>query len=167
MCFLWQSEIYLWYFLPGTACFYSGAFSCRPSVSPEPSAARMSLLILWLSPTGYCCRERQNSLFVLEYASSRVWFLYRNYYRLKERQLWDRGFHRNSSLQVAWVFDLVWSKTRMRCGLLYYLWLLGCVLIQSTRTHTISYVCTWGLLLLIFHWNTYFCLLYTSPSPRD
>ena len=33
-----------------------GAF-CRPSVSPEPSAARMPLLILWLSPTGYCCRE--------------------------------------------------------------------------------------------------------------
>ena len=53
-----------------------GAFSCRPSVSPEPPAARMPLSILWLSSTGYCCRERQNSLFVLEYASSRVWFLY-------------------------------------------------------------------------------------------
>ena len=35
-----------------------GAFSCRPSVSPEPSVARMAILILlWLSPTGYCCRE--------------------------------------------------------------------------------------------------------------
>ena len=54
------------------------AFSCRPSVSSEPFAARMPLLILWLSPTGYCCRERQNSLFVLEYMSSRVWFLYSN-----------------------------------------------------------------------------------------
>ena len=53
-----------------------GAFSCRPSVSPEPYAARMPLLILWLSPTGYCCRERQNSLFDLEYTSSRVWFLW-------------------------------------------------------------------------------------------
>ena len=52
-----------------------GAFSCRPSVSPEPSAARMPLLILWLSPTTYCCRERQNSLSVLEYTSSRVSFL--------------------------------------------------------------------------------------------
>ena len=54
-----------------------GAFSYRPSVSPEPSAARMPLLILWLSPTGYsyCCRETQNSLFVLEYTGSRVWFL--------------------------------------------------------------------------------------------
>ena len=51
-----------------------GAFSYRPSVSPEPSAGRMPLLILWLSPTGYCCRERQNSSFVLEYTSSRVWF---------------------------------------------------------------------------------------------
>ena len=29
-----------------------GAFSCRPSVSPETSAARMPLLIMWLSPTG-------------------------------------------------------------------------------------------------------------------
>ena len=28
-----------------------GAFSCRPSGSPEPSAARMPLMILWLSPT--------------------------------------------------------------------------------------------------------------------
>ena len=43
------------------------AFSCRPSVSPELSAARMPWLILWLSLKGYCCRERQNSLFVLEY----------------------------------------------------------------------------------------------------
>ena len=43
-----------------------GAFSRRPSVSPEPSAARMALLILWLSPAGYCCGERHNSLFVLE-----------------------------------------------------------------------------------------------------
>ena len=56
-----------------------GAFSCRPSVSPEPSVARMLLLILWLSPTGYCSRERQNSLFGLEYTSSRVWFLYSLY----------------------------------------------------------------------------------------
>ena len=48
-----------------------GDFSCSPSVSPKPSAARMPLLILWLSPTGYCRRERQkNSLFVLEYTSS-------------------------------------------------------------------------------------------------
>ena len=36
-----------------------GVCSCRPSVSPEPSAARMPLLLLWLSPTGYCCRERE------------------------------------------------------------------------------------------------------------
>ena len=53
-----------------------GAFSCRPSVPPEPSAARMPWLILWLSPTGYCSGERHNnSLFVLECTSSRVWFL--------------------------------------------------------------------------------------------
>ena len=53
-----------------------GTFSFRPSVSPEPSAARMPLLILWLSPAGYRCRERQKSIFVLEYyTSSRAWFL--------------------------------------------------------------------------------------------
>ena len=45
-----------------------GSFSCRPSVSPEPPAARMPL-ILWLSPTRYCCRERENSLFVLKYTA--------------------------------------------------------------------------------------------------
>ena len=43
-----------------------GAFSCRPSMSPEPSSARMPFVILWLSPTGFCCRKRHNSLFVLE-----------------------------------------------------------------------------------------------------
>ena len=60
-----------------------GAFSYRPSVSPEPSASYMPLLILWLSPAGYCHRERQNSLLVLEYTSSRVWFLYSNYCKIK------------------------------------------------------------------------------------
>ena len=75
MCFLWQHDFFLWY-LPGTACLYSGPSPVRrPGVSPEPSAARMPLLILWLLPTEYCCRERQNSLFVLQYTSSRVWFL--------------------------------------------------------------------------------------------
>ena len=49
----------------------------RPSVSAEPPAARMPLLIVWLSPIGYCCRERQNAVFVLEYTSSRVWFPYK------------------------------------------------------------------------------------------
>ena len=55
-----------------------GAFSCRRSVCPEPSAARMPLMTLWLSPTGYC--SLQNSLFVLVYANSRVWFLYSDYF---------------------------------------------------------------------------------------
>ena len=96
-------------------------FSCRPSVSPEPSAARMPLLILWLSPTGYCGRERQNSLFVLAYTSSCAWFLYSNYYLIKKRQLWDGGLYRKL-IFASWAgyFDLVWRKTRMRCGLLYY-----------------------------------------------
>ena len=44
-----------------------GAFSwtCTPisSASLEPSAVRMLLLILWLLPTGCCCRERLTSFF--------------------------------------------------------------------------------------------------------
>ena len=92
-----------------------GAFSCRPSVSPEPSAARMPLLMLWLSPTGSCCRERQNSIFVLEYTSRHVWFLYRNYYTIKKRQLWDRGCHRNSSLQAAWDTPILY-EAKQGCG---------------------------------------------------
>ena len=112
MCFLWHHEIYLWYFLPGTACLsLLGAFCCRPSASPEPSAARMRLLMLWLSPTGYCCRERHNSLFVLEYASSRVWF----FSKIKKRQLWDRGFHRNSYLQAAWDTSILY-EAKQGCG---------------------------------------------------
>ena len=133
-----------------------GAFSCRPSVSPEPSAARMPLLILWLSLTGYCCRERQNSLFVLEYTSSRVWFLYSNYYKIKKRQLWDRGFHRNSSLQAAWDNSILY-EAKQGCGV------VSCTTFgmraepkYSYSYDIILYVCTWGLLLLIFHRNTYF-----------
>ena len=52
-----------------------GAFSCSPSVSPESPAARMPILTSWLSSTGYYCRERDNSLLVLEYTTSRVWLL--------------------------------------------------------------------------------------------
>ena len=96
-----------------------GAFSCRPSVSPEPSAARMPLLMLWLSPTGYCCRERQNPLFVFEYTSSRVWFLYSNYYKRNtniSREIEDfvithlcklRGILRSCLKQNK---DVVWSR---------------------------------------------------------
>ena len=116
MCFLWQHEIYLWYFLPGTYRMpLLGAFSCRPSVSPGPSVARMPLVILWLSPTGYCCKERQNSLFVLEYTSSRVWFIYSNHYKIKKRQMWDRGFHRNSSLQATWDTSILY-EAKQGCG---------------------------------------------------
>ena len=89
-----------------------GAFSCKPSVSPEPSAARMLLLILCLSPTGYCCRERHKSLFVLGYTDSRVWFLY---YKIRKRQLWDRGFNRNSSLQAARDTSILY-EAKQGCG---------------------------------------------------
>ena len=94
-----------------------GAFSCRPTVSPEPSAARMPLLILWLSPTGYCRRERHNSLFVIEYTSSRVWFLYSNYYKIKNISCKIEDFIETSLCKLRGILrscmkqnkDAVWS----------------------------------------------------------
>ena len=108
---------FTWYRMP-----LLGAFSCRPSVSPEPSAARMPLLILWLLPTGYRCRERQNSSFVPEYTSSRVWFLYSNCYKNKNKNSAVRSRISSKLVFASCVgyFDLVWIKTRMRCGILYY-----------------------------------------------
>ena len=103
-----------------------GAFSCRPSVCPQPSAARMPLLTLWLSPTGYGCRERHNSLFVLEYTSSRVWFLYSNCYTVKKRQLRDRRFHRNAFSQAAWDTSILYEANQ-GCGV------ISCTLVTGGR----------------------------------
>ena len=121
-----------------------GAFSCRRSVSPEPSAARMPLLIFWLPPTGYCCRERQNSLFVLEYTSSRVWFLYTCIAIInKKGQLWDRGFHRNSSLQAVWDTSVLYEAKQ------------GCGVVSCT---TFSYwgAC-WSKVLVLIWYHMYVC----------
>ena len=35
-----------------------------------------------------------------------------------------------------------------------------------TYVHMISYICTWGLLLLVFHWNTYFIFLVGTSVPN-
>ena len=129
------------------------AFSCRPSVSPEPSAARMPLLILWLSPTAYCCRERQNSLFVLEYTSSRVWFLYSSYCKIIETSaLRSRISSKLIFARCLGYFDPVWTNKDAVWSLVLLLYFLvaGCVLIQNARTQIISYVCTWRLLLWFF-----------------
>ena len=141
-----------------------GAFSCRPTVSPESSAARMPLLILWLSPTRYCCRERHNSLFVLEHTSSRVGFssnMRRKLVGLRRMILvficifyatrTTRYFSR-----VWYVHTRTLYEAKQGCGVVSCTTFSYCVLIQSNRTHMTSYVCTWGLLLLIFHGKTYF-----------
>ena len=48
-----------------------GAVSCRPSGSPEASVGVNDIVAF--THAGYCVRERYSSLFVLDYASSRVW----------------------------------------------------------------------------------------------
>ena len=134
-----------------------GAFSCRPMVSPEASAARMPSLILWLSPTGYCCREKQNSSVVLEYTSSRVWFE-------KTSAVRWRISSKLIFASCVGYFRLVWSKTRMRCGILHYVYLLGCVLNQSTRTHMYVEDCYFRLFVEIFHFvvGTWYSVVGTT-----
>ena len=140
MCFLWQHEIYLWY-LPGTACLYSGP-------SPVDLACLRNHLLhacrYWYCgchPQDTSCRERRNSLFVFEYTSSRVWFLQNNCYKIKSRQLWDRAFHRNSSLQAAWDTSIFYQAKQ------------GCGVISCT---TFSYwgAC-WSKVLVLIWYHTY------------
>ena len=144
-----------------------GAFSCRPSVSPEPSAARMPLLILWLSPTGYCCREGHSSLLVLECTSSRVWFL--NQY--------SRQVGCFTTYDIILVFICISYTTRARYFQSYsydtYLLVVRCLKQNKDAV--------WSLVLLLvtevradpkYSYShlcmiSYICLLYTSPSPRD
>ena len=73
-----------------------GSCSCTPSMPPEPSAARMPSLMLWLSPTGYCSRDRQNWTAIII----------------------DRGFHRNSSLRAAWDTSILY-EAKLECGVVY------------------------------------------------
>ena len=88
-----------------------GSCSCSPSMPPEPSDARMPSLILWLSPTGYCSRDRQKSLFVLEYTSSQSCIVF-------PAIIIDRGFHRNSSLRAAWDTSILY-EAKLECGVVY------------------------------------------------
>ena len=106
-------QFYLRYVLPRTACLYSG-------LSPVHVACLRDHL---LHACRYWCGgcnpqdtavERQNSLFVLDYTSSRIWFLYSTYYKMKT----SAGRSKISSKLIFAIyvryFDLVWSKTRMR-----------------------------------------------------
>ena len=136
-----------------------GAFSCRPTV------ASLRNHVLHACRYWYCgChsqdtavgRDRTHYSFSSIRAVSRVWSLNSNYYKIKKRQLWDRGFHRNSSLQAAWDNSILY-EAKQGCGV------VSCTTFgmraepkYSYSYDIILYVCTWGLLLLIFHRNTYF-----------
>ena len=115
MCFLWQHQIYLWY-LPGTACLYSG-----------PSPADLACLrnhVLHACRYWYCgChpqdtalgRDRTHYSFSSTGIRAVVYGFSSNYYKRKTRQLWDRGFHRNSYLQAAWDTSILY-EAKQGCG---------------------------------------------------
>ena len=116
MCYLWQHEMYLWY-LPVTACLYS-------EPSPVDLACLRNHLLhacrYWcclLSPTRFCHAERQHSIFVLEYTSNPVWFLWKSLWN-KKRELRDRVFHRNSPLQAAWDTSIS-HEAKQGCGVFF------------------------------------------------
>ena len=111
-----------------------GAFSCRPSVSPEPSAARMPLLILWLPPTQYTAVGRDIAHYSFSIIRAVVCGFSSNM-RSKLvglqriilvfiRIFYATRTHAYSYDTYILVWYVVWSKTRMRCGLLYYILLV-------------------------------------------
>ena len=151
MCFLWQHEMYLWSFLPGNACLYSG---------PSPvDLACLRKHLLHACRYWYCGCHPQDTAVGRDrthYFFSRIWAIVYGFSKEiitkyknvscdieDETHLWKlRGILRSCTKQNK---DAVWS--------LVLLLVTG----ESTRTNMISYtICVWGLLLLIFHWNTFF-----------
>ena len=119
--------------------------SCRPSVFPEPSTTRsMPLLILWLSPTEYCCRERQNSSFVLEYTSSRVLFLYAQQVGWFTTYYSCVYFVKNGKCQL-WLRLTEWLKPNFASCMVH-------------QTHLL------GVLILYFIYTSKYWFLWTKPT---
>ena len=156
ICFLWQHEIHLWY-LPGTTWLYWG-----------PSPVDLACLrnhLLHARRYWYCGRHPQDTavgrdITHYSFVSIRavVYGLSSNYFQMKVRLLWDRGFHRNSSLQAAWDTSILF-EAKQGCGVVscttFSYW-GACWSKVLVLIYMISYVRTWGLLLLIFHWNISF-----------
>ena len=125
MCFLWQHEIYLRY-LPGTACFYSG---------PSPvDLACLRNYLLHACRYWYCgCHPQDTAVGrdVTHYSFSSIRAVVYGF-ASNMRSKWV-GLRRTEVLFLClFVFFtrtrmirtyssyIVWSKTRMRCGLLYH-----------------------------------------------
>ena len=181
VCFLRQHEINLWY-LPGTACLYSG-----------PSPVYLACLrnhLLHACRYGYCGCHLEGTAVgkdITHYSFSSIpAVVYGFSSNMRSKFV---GLRR-----IVLVFISIFYATRTRyfsCVLVWYVHTRctlheanqGCCAVSCTsfsywgacwskvlvrRTHIISYVCTWGLLLLIIHWNiSFFCRYLVVGSRYD
>ena len=100
-----------------------GAFCCRctRSVSPEPSAARMPFMIFSCHPQDIAVGRdithySFSSIRTVVHGFSKALIIKYKTSAVRSRISWKLIF-----ASCVGYFDLVWSKTRIRCGILYYL----------------------------------------------
>ena len=105
-------------FLPGTACLYSG-----PSLVDLLIACLRNHLMRACRYWHCGCHPQDTAVGrdITHYSFSSIravvygFSIRSNYYKTKKRQLWDRGFHRNSSLQAASNTSILY-EAKQGCG---------------------------------------------------
>ena len=173
MCFLWQHEIYLWY-LPGTACLYSG-----------PSPVDLACLrnhLLHACRYWYCGCHPQDTVVERDrthYSFSSIpavvykqvgWFT--TYCSCVYSYFLCHSYHpRYFSRALIWYVHTrrTLYEAKQGCGVVscttfrYWgaCWSKVLVIIWYHM-----YVRTWGMLLLIFHWNISFFSRYLVVGSR-